>query len=247
MKNFFFTLIELLVVIAIIAILAALLLPALSQAKESARQVYCTNNMKNLSLATFVYSNANDGFLPYGINDKTSISWDDLLGIGGYDGRTITEKAAKKWAILQEEYASKIYRCPSDFRLFKDGKLFCRSYTANAGGRNTAWYNMQIDDINAGVIGTNIGGALHTGWSVALKEVSNPSVVILYLETAKSLHQGRTDNALAGYRLLEKKPQQIKNNHGNFRSNYAFLDGHIKFIKLSSTLSPDIWTRYAGD
>jgi prepilin-type N-terminal cleavage/methylation domain-containing protein len=71
--SFGFTLIELLVVIAVIAILAALLLPALARAKQKGQAIACVNNIKQLALASVLYSVDNRDYWP--LNNPGTILW----------------------------------------------------------------------------------------------------------------------------------------------------------------------------
>ena len=88
MKNKHFTLIELLVVIAIIAILAAMLLPALSAARERAKSARCLSNLKQVGISHAAYADDHKGvYAPASHADsRGNISWGQLLGELGYFG-----------------------------------------------------------------------------------------------------------------------------------------------------------------
>ena len=123
--RFGFTLIELLVVIAIIAILAAMLLPALSAARERARSASCATKLKNGGLAMFMYAGGNKDYLPRYTGDYTNgCSFDYravpyILFSQGYLGIIEDVKPADfSSTSIQPEAITKafsqLYQCPSD-------------------------------------------------------------------------------------------------------------------------------------
>jgi len=127
-KSKSFTLIELLVVIAIIAILAAMLLPALSAARERARVSNCVSNLKGVGLAVHLYADSNDGWLPMpttgnGVvlksngNGASEYSLPYMVYRGGYlnmDTKNPHSDATDPNREIYGKTMAHYFKCPSD-------------------------------------------------------------------------------------------------------------------------------------
>jgi type II secretory pathway pseudopilin PulG len=231
-------LIELLVVIAIIAILAAMLLPALARAKETARRIACLNNLQQLSLAAHMYVDDNQGSYPSRSNNDR---WPDKF-YNSY-GKNIKLLLCFSETITPVTYGSSPSNNVAD--------AAPRSYLINGWNDfyehqygTTDWPTLEND---MDTLGSSMkeNAIVHTSDTVILGEKrSADGDFYMDLDEPGGTTTGGgvvSGNDFSGV-LEESRHDSLGPDTNTGGSNYAFSDGSARFMKVHTALFPlNLW------